>query len=454
MQVAGVNKNYTGISDKKNPSFKNGFYTVTQELDSSVMLSRALVDGCGCTIPWILMANNETERKEKARKFLFDYAVAYLSPFVALPLLNRFATRYIGKLTKNFWSNNHKVIHISNEHLKDAETMMSELTKMSKDVKKNPIESLYYKLNPKKQYNSKLDIDELLKSADGDKEKLRQKIIKSKNTVFVLDCLSTFGILGSVPFINNEITKKKSGQKGFSAEMSMADREIVEKRAEQHEKTKKKKYLSFLGTLGAITLAMSLCGFSALKSKNSGKLIQSLKNGSKMFDYGRGIYMSRLPFFVGYMIIVAANLLASRNSTERKDLAIRQGVGSAVFFGGDLLLGSLFTNLSDRIFGTKLRKDEGQNKSLLRKIFPKVKPLKQVIEEVEQGKISKTNKKVSAGIFWANMLILMGSMGYLIPKAINKMIKSDVEKDVQANRNVNIATLPYSRPVKMEDFIK
>ena len=65
MQVAGINNNY------KSP-FGNGFYNTTRELDSSVMLSRALVDGCGCTIPWILMANNETERKEKARKFLFE----------------------------------------------------------------------------------------------------------------------------------------------------------------------------------------------------------------------------------------------------------------------------------------------------------------------------------------------------------------------------------------------
>ena len=71
MQVAKINYN-------QNPSFKNGFYNVTRELDSSVMLSRALVDACGCTIPWIIMANNKTERREKARRFLFDYAIAYI----------------------------------------------------------------------------------------------------------------------------------------------------------------------------------------------------------------------------------------------------------------------------------------------------------------------------------------------------------------------------------------
>ena len=426
MQVSGMNK-------ECNSSFGGGFYNVTRELDSSVMLSRALVDGCGCTIPWIIMANNKTERKEKARRFLFDYAIAYISPFLALPLLNRFSSRYVSKITKSFWSNNHKVIHISNEYLKDSDTMMSKLAEMSKNVKKNPIESLYYKLNSKKQYNQNLDIDKLLELANGDKEILRQKIIKSKKTVFILDCLSTFGILGSVPFVNNEITKKDTGQIGFSAEMSMADKEIVEKRALEHERTKKKKYIAYLAALTATTLGMSSLSFSALNSKSSNKIIQKLKNSAKLFDYNKGIYMSRLPFFIGFMLTTLSNVLAARNNTERKDIAIRQGVGSAIFFGGDLLLLSLFTNLSDRMFGTKLRINDDKTK-FIRKVFPKVKPFSQIMEEVEQGKISKSNKKVSAGIFWASLLILMASMGYAVPTVINKMIKKDVKKDVEAQQ--------------------
>ena len=211
--------------------------------------------------------------------------------------------------------------------------------------------------------------------------------------------------------------------------MSMADKSIVEKRAEHYEKTKKKKYLAFLGILGAEVLGLSLAAFTTLNSKSTSKFITYLKNNAKSFDYNKGIYMSRLPLFLGFLTTLTANALASRNNTERKDIAIRQGVGSAVFFGGDLLLASLFTNMSDRLFGTKLRK--GDNKSLLRKIFPKVKPIKQVLEEVEAGKIQKYNKGAAAGIFWASMLLLMGAMGYLIPKAINKMIKQDVDKAVK-----------------------
>ena len=422
-------------SYKQDTSFKSGFYNVTRELDSSVMLSRALIDTFGCTIPWIVMANNDTEKKEKTRRYLLDYAIIWLTPFVTLPLSNRFAMKSIGKLTKNFWSNNHKAIHISNEFLKDTDSMMVELNKMSKGVHKNPLEALYYKLNPKKKYEPKININELLESVNGDKEKLRKKLIRSKNAVFFSDCMFTFGAGATVLFGNNEITKKTSGQSGFSAEMSMADKEIVEKRAENYEKSKKKRYLASLGLIAATTLGMSLAGFATLYSKSSNKLVQKLRNNSKLFDYTKGIYMSRLPFFLSNIAFYSgASLLAARNNTERKDAIIRNGVGTAVFFGGDLLLSSIFMNLSDRIFGTKLRKNNNDN-SFIRKIFPKVKPVKQVMEEVEQGKISKSNKKVAAGIFWTNMLILIVSMGYAVPKAINKMIKKDVEKDVQAQKN-------------------
>ena len=266
----------------------------------------------------------------------------------------------------------------------------------------------------------------------------------------------TFGAGTTVLFGNNEITKKTTGQSGFSAEMSMADKEIVEKRAEKYEKSKKKRYLTSLGIIAATTLGMSLAGFATLYSKSTNKLVQKLRSNARLFDYTKGIYMSRLPFFLGNMAFyMGASLLAARNNTERKDAAIRNGVGATVFFGGDLLLSSLFTNFSDRIFGTKLRQETGNN-SIFRKIFPKVKPIRQVIEEVELGKISKVNKKVGAGIFWADMLLLMISMGYAVPTAINKMIKRDVEKDIntqKASSFTELTNTPQINTLRMKDFI-
>ena len=148
MQVAGINKKY-------DTPFGNGFYNVTRELDSSVLLSRAMVDACGATIPWIIMANNATERKEKARRLLFDYSIAYMSPFLTLPFTNRLAMKYLGKLTKSVWSNNHKAIHISNKFLKDSESMMKELHRMAEKTTRAPFETLYNKLKPDRRYAQK-----------------------------------------------------------------------------------------------------------------------------------------------------------------------------------------------------------------------------------------------------------------------------------------------------------
>lgn len=433
------NRNY-------NPSFKNGFYNITRELDASLPLSRALVDLIGTDIPWIVMANNKYERKEKARKLSQGFIVAWLSPFLTLPLSNRFAMKYVGKLTKNFWSNNHKAMHISNKYLKNADDMMQGLQNTVKKTTRAPLEILYNKLFPKKQYKQEINIDELLSICGGDKEKLRQKLIKSKNAVFFSDCIFTFGTIGAFPFLNNLLTEKESGQKGFSAEINMADKSIVEKRADNYDKTKKNKMLAYAMLLSAVTLSMSLAGFASLYTKKSNKFLNTLKDNADIFDYGKGLYMSRLPLLIGSITTQIGYIMASRNKTEKKDVAIRFGAGDAVFFGGDLLMASLFANLSDRVFKTELRK-ENEHKGL-RKIFPKVKSVKQVLEEVESGKIKPVNKKLASGIFWSNLALIAVSMGYFIPKFVNRMIKTDVKKD--ADKQITASFKQYH----IMDFVK
>ena len=155
----------------KIPTFKgSNFYNVTQELNSSVMLSRAVIDLFGCDIPWAVMANNKQERKERIRKAGSFYIVAWLSPFLTLPLSNRLSAKYVGKLTKNFWSNNHKVLHLSNSYLKNSEDMIKGLKLLSQKTARGPIETLYNKIDKSKKYEQKIDINALLKSCQGNKK--------------------------------------------------------------------------------------------------------------------------------------------------------------------------------------------------------------------------------------------------------------------------------------------
>ena len=58
--------------------------------------------------------------------------------------------------------------------------------------------------------------------------------------------------------------------------------------------------------------------------------------------------------------------------------------------------------------------------------IPIIKPIRDL-----QGK----NKAGATGLFWINMITLFGILGVGIPKMMNRMIKNDIDKSVQAQKN-------------------
>lgn len=421
---------------KTTPSFKSaGFYNTTAELEGNIPLSRAIIDLCGCDVPWVVMANNKHERIERARRYSIVFVLAFISPMLLLPGLNRFAMKHVAKLTKSLWTNNHKAIHLSNEYLINAQKTREGLEKLAQKTEMGPFEALYYKLTKKKPVEQKLNLEELLACTNGDYEKLRKKLINTKNAVLFSDFLINGIPLGAMGFINNYLTKKKTGQAGFSAELKMADKEVIEKRANNYEKSKHKRYAMFTGLTLALSTAIPLATKIGLSSSAKNKFVNFVRKHANLADYKSGIYMSRISFLILMLISHGGLLIASRNKTEAKDTVIRMGAADTIFFGGDLLLLSLFANLSDKLIKTNLKK-EGQT-SFMSKIFPKIKSMKQINELVEENKLSSKNKKVAAGIFWANIAILSFSMGFIIPTLINKMIKKDVKQDADKEKLIS-----------------
>lgn len=427
-------------AEGRNNNFKGGgFYNTTAELEGNIILSRAIIDLIGCDFPWIIMANNKQERIERTRRYAIVFILAFMSPIALLPVLNRFAMKNTVKLTKNFWSNNHKAIHLSNDFLVNAEKTKVGLNKLAKETEMGPIEKYFYKIMGKRQIEQKLNVDDLLAHADGDWEKLRLKLIKAKNSVLFVDFLTSGIPLGSMGFINNYLTKKKTGQSGFSAEFKMADKNTVEKRADLYERNKNKRYAYFASLALGISTAFALITNYGLSSQSTKGIAGFVKKHAKVTNYKSGIYMARIPFLALMIINHGGLLLASRNNAETKDTFIRMGTGDAVFFGGDLVLASLFANISDRLFKTQLRK-EGQT-ALFSKIFPKIKSIKEINESVENGTLSIKNKKVATGLYWLNLAVLAACLGFVIPTMINKMIKKDVQKDVdktKTSQNIKI----------------
>lgn len=418
------------INNKSKNSFKaSGFYNTTAELENNIILSRAIVDLAGCDVPWVIMANNNQERIERARRYAIVFVLAFISPMLLVPALNRVAMKHCAKLTKSLFSNNHKAIHLSNEFLVNVEKTKVGLEELAKHTEMGPFEKWYNKLRGKKSVEQKLNLKELLDESNQSYEELRKKLINTKNKVLCADFLLNGIPLGAMGFINNYLTKKKTGQAGYSAELKMADKKIIEKRADNYEKNKNKRYAAFAALSLGISTSLPLITKFGLSSSSKTGFAEFVKKHANLMDYKSGIYMGRIPFLALMIMNHGGLLIASRNKTEAKDTAIRMGAADTIFFGGDLLLASFFANFSDRVFSTKLRK-EGQT-SLMSKVFPKTKSIKEINQLVADGNLATKNKKVATGVFWLNMALLSFGMGFVIPTLINKMIKKDVDADAQ-----------------------
>ena len=403
MKVEGQNQSFKGMA-------YNAALTSTAFLDKNALANKGLFDLVGSDIPWIIMANNKEERRERVRRNLLSFVLIFASPLLALPFANGFAMKSIAKLTDKFFSKQFNAIRLSNKDLMDADKTKLALEKLSKEFK--------------------IDKNKLLEKADGSYDVLRKKIINAKNSVLALDFLLIMASFGNIGFINNYLTKKRTGQSGYSAEFNMADKEIVEKRAEKNKKLNKIKFLSYMALTMATVTGLPLAIRHGLLSKKSGKVVDKIQKYAEKFDYTDLIFMKRLPLFISMVGVQLGICAASRNKTELKDNAIRASMFTTIFFGGDLLMSSLLGNLSDKLFATKLRK-EGQT-SKLSKILPSIKSM-------EELKTLGHNKSLNMGmgIFWLNFIGLAALIGFGIPKIINKMIKKDVSEDAKKAQGLN-----------------
>lgn len=398
------------IEKQQNQSFM-GFspYNLTLALEENVLLNKALFDITGSDVPWVIMANNKEERRERINRAVVSFALIFISPLLILPLVNRFAMRKVANLTPKLFSKEYNAIRLSNEHLLSAEKTKNGLEDLSK--------------------TTKIDFNQLINKVGGDYEKLRQKIINAKNTVLASDLLLLAGSFGSIGFFNDWQTKKKTGQIGYSAEMKMADKEIVEKRAEQHEKTSKIKLGIFIASIAAVATAIPLSVRHGLISKNSSKLTDFVKKYASKFDYTNAIFAKRLPLAIGLAVAHLGIILASRNKTEVKDNAIRSSTGFAIFFGGDLVMSSLLGRLSDKHLNTEIIKHK-ENKNFVSKILPPVKAIKE-LENIGD----KKSAKIAAILFWINFISMSALSGFGTPYLINKIIKKDIQKDVEKSKS-------------------
>lgn len=412
------------LSTNISPSHKGiSPYNITAGLEENVLLNKALFDLTGSDIPWVIMANNKEERRERINRGALSVMMVFVSPLVALPFINRFAMKNVAKLTPKFFSQQYNAIKLSNKYLVNAKETEKGLKLLAKESSIGFIEKSWGKITGKKPVEHKLNIKELLKNSNNNYDTLRKKIITAKNIVLGFDLLMVAGVFGHIGFYNDWQTRKKTGQIGFSAELEMADKAVIEKRAKRQEEIREAKYAGFLSVLGATAIALPIAIKKGLSSTKPNKFANFMKEHAPKFDYVDAIFMSRLSMALSFIAAHTGVFLASRNKSEMKDNAIRSTTSISIFFLGDLLLASLLGQASDKVLKTKIINRENKG-GVLNKILPPVKTMKALKETTD-----KRTKNVATGIFWFNFVSLAALMGFIVPSLINKIVKKDVKKD-------------------------
>ncbi len=383
-------------------NFKNsGIVAAASFLEENVMLNKAMLDA-SVDVPFVCLANNKIERKERLRRVSVNYTLCFLSPFLTLPLTNRLAMKHIAKMTPKFMSKEANLIQLSNKYLKNKELTKEGIELLSKE--------------------KGTDYSEIIKKFSGEYEKIRKNLINAKNAVLSFDFLFSTGSVTGMALLNNHLTKKTTNLDGYSAEFELADRETVEKRAEKYKKTEPIRKGITAGMIGTVT-ALPLAIKKGLESQKINGLAGFIKKHADKFDYTKGIFMKRLPLFLFACVSQGGLGLASRNSTELKNNLLLSSSGIAIYFGGDILINSLLSRLSDKVLKTEII-DKTAPKTFINKIIPPTIPIRQL-----KGK----SQKIAALNFFINLAVLAVLYGFGIPKLMNKIIRKDLAKNGENN---------------------
>ncbi|MCQ2740319.1 MAG: hypothetical protein MJ237_08885 [bacterium] len=386
-------------SIQQSTSFKNACVAAASFLEENVMLNKALLDA-SVDIPFVCLSNNKIEQKERLRRVSVNYILCFLSPFLTLPLTNKFAMKHIAKLTPKFNSKESNLIQLSNKFLKNKNLTKDGVKLLSKE--------------------KQTDYSKIIENCGGDYEVLRKKLINAKNAVLSFDFLFSSSSIIGMTLLNNSITRKTTNMEGYSAEFELTDKETIEKRAEEYKKTEPLRK-GITAALVASVTALPLAIKKGLESVKESYIPGFIKKYADKFDYTNGIFMKRLPLFLFTGVAQTGIILASRNKTELKNNFLIGSTGMVIYFGGDLLINSLLSQLSDKFLKTNII-DKNAPKTFINKIIPPTIPIKNLT-----GK----SQKIAAINFFINIASLAFTYGYGVPHLMNKIVRKDLQKEIK-----------------------
>ena len=98
-------------------SFKqNSVFNTMANIESNILLNKGITDIGGFVIPQAIMSNNKDESIERVFKSLLYFIFTFVSPFLLLPMVNKYALKS-NKILDNLSNEQKKILEVPKKYL-------------------------------------------------------------------------------------------------------------------------------------------------------------------------------------------------------------------------------------------------------------------------------------------------------------------------------------------------
>lgn len=402
----------------------NNLYKTSTYIQSNTPLNRAMMEGGGVEVPFIIMANNKDERIERAIRMNLFMLASFVAPVVSMPYLNRFFLKKEGLENNKEFS----ILKLSKKYLVSDGLIPEGIEKLKEDFKDN----------------KKINIDEMNRYFDNmlKTKDLRKKLIKVHKNVFLTDFLIASLLAVSIPWVSNHITAKRTNRLGYVGEFAIADKNYTNKMTSKHEKNKKiKTAIAYASSItAAFSTAKILQNAMGKPVEKLGKAGKFLKKNINLFDYKNAIYMSKMSYFTVMLTgDLPSFLLACRDKHELKMRLTSWIFHLGMLFGFDFLLNNVTGRLCDKYLHTTLMDRENfHNKGKFNKLFMNTNSFEQLNK---MKNVSPLTKKIALGLYWGNLAATAAFLGYGVCKITNMNMRKDVKNDLKNQQREDISKI-------------
>ena len=415
-------------------------YNATAYVQDHTLVNRGITTLGGSTFPQCAMSNNKYEAQERALMGGIYFIASYLTPILLIPLYNKHFLKNKG-ITKTLNSVGNKIIEVSKKYLTPDADIEQGLKETAKRLDKNTGKKAHKKA-----------FKEIYKRYDNP-EKLKNDLLKVHEKILTTDFITTAMMWSAIPWIATEFTEYRTKRNDFSAGFKLKENPNKTKEEIKQSKLKKALWNVFFTTVPAIAFAKTVT--KGLSTKSTNKILNTISKNAHNFDYTSGTNMSKTIYASIWLLSsFPAKIISSRDANERKDRALRDAGLFTMFFGGDFLINNVAGRIADKIFGTKIMNDNGQNLNFFQKFKLQMKNFRKLEEDKTlTPEILKRTKTVGAGLYWFALLANTALIGFGLPKVLNKFLRHNINKEKSQNIAIEQRTSSFNR-ISMKEFAK